>query len=81
MLEARAATDAHVRKMRDEGEEVIPIEQMAEEQQMSLARELWFFIVENKAWWMIPIVIVLALIGILIALSATGATPFIYSIF
>ncbi len=56
-------------------------EQMADEQQLSLARELWFFIVENKAWWMIPIVVVLALIGILIALSATGATPFIYSIF
>lgn len=31
MLEARAATDAHVRKMREEGEEIIPIEQLAEE--------------------------------------------------
>lgn len=32
MLESRTATDAHLRKMREEGEEeVIPIEQMAEE--------------------------------------------------
>ncbi|MCA9026485.1 MAG: hypothetical protein KDA86_14860 [Planctomycetaceae bacterium] len=56
-------------------------QEMADEQQLSLASELWMFIIENKAWWMVPIVVVLALIGILIALSATGATPFIYTIF
>lgn len=56
-------------------------EQLANEQQLSLGREFWLFVVENKAWWIVPILIVLALIGILIALSATGATPFIYTIF
>lgn len=56
-------------------------EQLANEQQLSLGREFWLFVVENKAWWIVPIMIVLALIGILIALSATGATPFIYTIF
>ncbi|MCA9074965.1 MAG: hypothetical protein KDA93_08035 [Planctomycetaceae bacterium] len=63
------------------GNSATNFEQLADEQQLSLGREFWLFIVENKAWWMIPILIVLALIGILIALSATGATPFIYSIF
>ena len=57
------------------------IEQLAAESQDSLARELITFIVENKAWWMVPIVAVMAVVGILVALTATGATPFIYSIF
>ena len=57
------------------------LEKLAAESQDSLARELIMFIVENKAWWMVPIIAVMAVVGILVALTATGATPFIYSIF
>jgi hypothetical protein len=48
---------------------------------MSIVREFFQFIVENKAWWMVPILLALALIGILVALAPTGATPFIYTLF
>jgi hypothetical protein len=53
-------------------------EQLADERQSTLVEEFWFFLIENKKWWMIPILIVFALLGLLIALAATGAAPFIY---
>ena len=39
------------------------------------------FIVQNKAWWIVPIVAVMAAFGALIVLSGTGLAPFIYTIF
>jgi hypothetical protein len=56
-------------------------EEAGEQEQLSLPQEFWLFIVENKAWWMVPIVLVLALTGLLVALGSTGAAPFIYTLF
>ena len=38
------------------------------------------FAAENKAWWIVPLVVVLGLIATLIATSQ-AATPFIYTLF
>jgi hypothetical protein len=46
----------------------------------SLAAEFWDFLKHNKKWWLLPILVVLALIAILVALAASGAAPFIYPI-
>jgi hypothetical protein len=44
-------------------------------------REFFLFLVDNKAWWMVPIILVLlALMGIVVA-AATPLGPFIYSLF
>jgi hypothetical protein len=56
-------------------------ERLGEDDQLSLISEFILFIKENKAWWMIPIVLVLGLVGILVVLSSTGAAPFIYTLF
>lgn len=56
-------------------------EQAAHEPPPSLPREFLQFIVENKAWWMVPIVVVLALAGLLAVAGSTGAAPFIYTLF
>ena len=56
-------------------------ERLGEEDQLSLISEFILFIKENKAWWMIPILLVLGLVGILVVLSSTGAAPFIYTLF
>jgi Family of unknown function (DUF5989) len=56
-------------------------EQAGEERPLTLVQEFMQFIVENKKWWMIPIVLSFALIGLLVVLSATGAAPFIYTLF
>ncbi len=56
-------------------------EKLAQEKQLSLLAEFRVFIVENKKWWLIPIIVVLGLMGLLIALGSTGAVPFIYTLF
>jgi len=48
---------------------------------VSLAREFWEFLRENKMWWMTPIVIVALLLTALVVLGSTGAAPFIYTLF
>lgn len=43
--------------------------------------ELVSFAVENKKWWLIPIIIVFAFLGLLVVVGSTGAAPFIYTLF
>ncbi len=62
-------------------EDMNEFERLGEDDQLSLVSEFILFIKENKAWWMIPIVLVLGLVGILVVLSSTGAAPFIYTLF
>ena len=47
----------------------------------SLVAELVAFMKESKAWWMTPLLIVFGLLGLILVLGATGAAPFIYSLF
>ena len=56
-------------------------EAAAGQARVSLLRELWAFLMENKAWWLAPILIVLALVGALALFGGTGAAPFIYTLF
>ena len=49
---------------------------------ISFVKEFWDFLKERKKYWLLPIIIVLALFGILIVLSQGSAVaPFIYTIF
>jgi hypothetical protein len=49
--------------------------------QEGIVREFLDFLTNNKKWWLLPIVIVLALFGILLLLSGPAAAPFIYTLF
>ena len=45
-------------------------------------KEFWEFLNERKKYWLLPIILVLALFGVLIVLSQGSAVaPFIYTIF
>tara|TARA_B100000767_G_scaffold196820_1_gene183854 strand:- start:133 stop:285 length:153 start_codon:yes stop_codon:yes gene_type:complete len=45
-------------------------------------KEFWEFLRERKKYWLLPVIIVLALFGILIVLSqGSVVAPFIYTIF
>jgi hypothetical protein len=48
---------------------------------VGLLTELWQFLAYNKKWWLLPILSVMALLGLVIALSGTGAAPFLYTLF
>jgi hypothetical protein len=44
--------------------------------------EFWQFLRQEKKYWLIPIVLVFALFGLLIAFSQSSAVaPFIYTLF
>lgn len=53
----------------------------AQEEQPGLVREFVDFLIESKAWWLTPIIVVLLLVGVLVFLTGTAAAPFIYTIF
>lgn len=47
---------------------------------LSLLKQLFQFAWSNKAWWIIPVVMVFLGIGLLIVVGETSA-PFIYTLF
>lgn len=46
-----------------------------------LVAEFWDFLKHNKKWWLLPIVVVLAAVGVLVILAGSSAAPFIYTLF
>lgn len=49
---------------------------------LNIIRELWVFLFARKKYWLLPIILVLALLGGLVVLSKGSAVaPFIYTIF
>ena len=64
------------------GKNTTPFEDAASSHsEKSAIAELWLFLMQNKRWWMIPIVAALMLFGMLIFLSGTAVAPFIYTVF
>ena len=53
----------------------------ADAPQGGLVVEFVDFLKYNKKWWLTPILLVLALIAVLVVISATGGAPFIYALF
>ena len=51
-------------------------------QNKGLLMELWDFIRVRKKWWLLPIVAMLAIVGILIIFGQSSTlSPFIYALF
>lgn len=49
---------------------------------LNIVRELWVFLLARKKYWLLPIIVMLALLGGLVVLSKGSAiAPFIYTIF
>lgn len=50
--------------------------------QSSLAREFWYFMRARKKLWLLPIVVMMAMVGALLVFAQGSAlAPFIYTIF
>jgi hypothetical protein len=51
-------------------------------ERISVLIEFWFFVRHRKAWWMLPLIVALILIGALAVLGeASALAPFIYPLF
>lgn len=53
----------------------------SQETESSIVGELWFFLKNNKKWWLLPILTLFLLFGLLMLVSGSGAMPFIYTLF
>jgi hypothetical protein len=50
-------------------------------ERVGLVAEFWSFLVQNKKWWLAPIVIATLALGGLVVLGGSAAAPFIYTLF
>jgi hypothetical protein len=49
---------------------------------MEVLRDFWCFLKERKKWWLLPMIVVLALVGMLIVLAGSSSmAPFLYTLF
>jgi hypothetical protein len=46
-----------------------------------LVPEFIDFVLHNKKWWLIPIIVALLLLGLLVVAGGSGLAPLIYTIF
>lgn len=56
-------------------------EDAAQSDRASFLAELLGLVMENKKWWLLPILVLFLGIALLVALGSTGAAPFIYTLF
>ena len=57
------------------------MEQLSQQRQASLPRELLLFILGSKKYWLLPILLIMGLLGTLAFLGSSGVAPFIYPLF
>ena len=57
------------------------LDSLADSAEPSIVAEFWEFLSHNKKWWLIPIMLVLALFGVVAALASSSVAPFIYALF
>ena len=49
---------------------------------LSFIREMWQFLRQRKKFWLLPLLLVMALLGVLIVMAQGSAiAPFIYTLF
>jgi|TARA_B100000315_G_C14207026_1_gene420304 hypothetical protein len=53
----------------------------AKQPQIGIVRELMDFLLNNKKWWLTPIILCLLMFGLLLVLGESTAAPFIYTLF
>ena len=53
----------------------------SEAKRASFFSDYLYFLKNNKKWWMLPLLLILLGFGTLMILSASGAAPFIYTLF
>ena len=56
-------------------------DEIEQEANRSLIGEFWVMLMENKKYWMIPIILTLLLFGFLVILGGSSSAPFIYTLF
>jgi len=51
------------------------------DERLALGRDLATMIWQHRLWWVVPLLVSLALLGVLLVLEATPVGPFLYPLF
>jgi hypothetical protein len=62
----------------DDGEKFADL---ADQPSQTFAQEVWYLLVTHRRWVIAPIIVVIALLGVLVMLSGSGVGLFIYTLF
>ena len=54
---------------------------LAQTSQPGLIRELVDFMVHNKRWWLVPMIVVLLILGLMIVATSSAIIPAFYMLF
>jgi hypothetical protein len=72
---------SHSNPFGDRHEQAVEFQRLASQPRPGLLREMFQFLLHNKKWWLVPIVVALLALGFLIILSGTGLAPYVYVMF
>ena len=67
--------------MADDKRSKTEFEREADAPQQGIVAEFVHFLLNNKKWWLTPIIVVLLRVTLFIVLSGSAAAPFIYTLF
>ena len=48
---------------------------------VELVREFWFYLAENKRWWLTPILLVMLLLSLILVVTSSPLSPMFYAFF
>lgn len=79
MLAPRCSLPTTIQSMEDN--KPTTIDDITDDQSHGLVKEFWSFLMHNKKFWLIPIIVVFVLFGLLIVFGGSSIAPFIYPLF
>jgi len=53
----------------------------ADKARVSLAGELWYLVCNERKWWLVPLLLSVALVAVAVFMTSSAAAPFIYTLF
>ena len=56
-------------------------EEKSQQRRSTLIGELFSWVLHNKKWWLLPILVVLLMLGALVVVGGSGIAPFLYTLF
>jgi membrane-bound ClpP family serine protease len=80
-MDGQAQLDQRMGSAMNERKADKSLDELSQEAQPSLIVEFLEFLRDNKKWWLLPILLVIAAVGLLAAFASSGAAPFIYTLF
>ena len=56
-------------------------DERSRQRRSTLIGELFSWLLHNKKWWLLPILVVLLMLGALVVIGGSGIAPFLYTLF